>query len=73
MVSHGNSFLQVQNLVYSTFYIKPNSKILPIKSFTSICKLEVSLLFRERKKLKFTTTKKRGRKKKGGMEIVVKD
>lgn len=31
--SHGNSFLQVQNLVYSTFYINPNSKILPIKSF----------------------------------------
>lgn len=26
-------FLQVQNLVYSTFYINPNSKILPIKSF----------------------------------------
>lgn len=65
--SHGNSFLQVQNLVYSTFYINPNSKILPIKSFIFVN------LFRERKKLKFTTTKKRGRKKKGGMEIVVKD
>lgn len=60
--SHGNSFLQVQNLVYSTFYINPNSKILPIKSF-----IFVNLKFHYclgRKKSSSLQQQKRGGEKK---------
>lgn len=70
--SHGNSFLQVKNLVYSTFFINPNSKILPIKSFIFV-NLKFHYCLGREKSSSLQQQKRGGEKKKGGMEIVVKD